>query len=79
MNSDPVAQDHKNGFGPLNLLDGVFNLCQRFEISYSRYANKHFITGVYIAINDIYSKFGNAGLKSEIYYLKKNKAKQKTI
>jgi alanyl-tRNA synthetase len=25
------------------------------------------------------SKFGNAGLKSEIYYLKKNKAKQKTI
>ena len=23
------------------------------------------------------SKFGNAGLKSEIYYLKKNKAKQK--
>jgi hypothetical protein len=25
------------------------------------------------------SKFGNAGLKSEIYYLKKTKAKQKTI
>jgi pimeloyl-CoA synthetase len=23
-------------------------------ISYSRYANKHYITGVYIAINDIY-------------------------
>ena len=35
-------------------LDGVFNLCQHFEISYSRYANKHYITGVYIAINDIY-------------------------
>ena len=34
--------------------DGVFNLCQHFEISYSRYANKHYITGVYIAINDIY-------------------------
>jgi hypothetical protein len=33
---------------------GVFNLCQHFEISYSRYANKHYITGVYIAINDIY-------------------------
>ena len=32
----------------------VFNLCQHFEISYSRYANKHYITGVYIAINDIY-------------------------
>ena len=29
-----------------------FNLCQHFEISYSRYANKHFITGVYITIND---------------------------
>ena len=39
------------------LLYGVFNLCQHFEISYSRYANKHYITGVYIAINDIYSKF----------------------
>ena len=26
---------------------GVFNLCQHFEISYSRYANKHFITGLY--------------------------------
>ena len=35
-------------------LDGVFNLCQHFEISDSRYANKHYITGVYIAINDIY-------------------------
>ena len=35
-------------------LHGVFNLCQHFEISYSRYANKHYITGVYIAINDIY-------------------------
>jgi hypothetical protein len=33
---------------------GVFNLCQHFEISYSRYANKHFITGVYITINDSY-------------------------
>jgi hypothetical protein len=33
---------------------GVFNLCQHFEILYSRYANKHYITGVYIAINDIY-------------------------
>jgi hypothetical protein len=33
---------------------GVFNICQHFEISYSRYANKHYITGVYIAINDIY-------------------------
>jgi hypothetical protein len=33
---------------------GVFNLCQHFEISYSRYASKHYITGVYIAINDIY-------------------------
>ena len=61
--------------------NGVFNLCQHFEISYSRYANKHYITGVYIAINDIYRVFkvGNAGLKSEIYYLKKTKAKQKTI
>ena len=35
-------------------MNGVFNLCQHFEISYSRYANKHFITGVYIAINDSY-------------------------
>ena len=35
-------------------IDSVFNLCQHFEISYSRYANKHYITGVYIAINDIY-------------------------
>ena len=33
---------------------GVFNLCQHFEISYSRYANKHFIRGVYITINDSY-------------------------
>ena len=33
---------------------GVFNLCHHYEISYSRYANKHYITGVYIAINDIY-------------------------
>ena len=39
------------------------------EISYSRYANKHFITGVYRAINDQLqaSEFGNAGLKGEIY------------
>ena len=36
------------------LLSGVFNLCQHFEISYSRYANTHFITGVYITINDSY-------------------------
>ena len=36
------------------LVIGVFNLCQHFEISYSRYANKHYITGVYLAINDIY-------------------------
>jgi hypothetical protein len=34
--------------------NGVFNLCQHFEISYSTYANKHFITGVYITINDSY-------------------------
>ena len=34
--------------------DGVFNLCQQFEISYSRYANKHMTTCVYIAINDNY-------------------------
>jgi hypothetical protein len=33
---------------------GVFNLRQHFEISYSRYANKHYITGVYITINDSY-------------------------
>ena len=38
----------------VSALNGVFNLCQHFEISYSRYANKHYITGVYIAINDIY-------------------------
>ena len=25
---------------------GVFNLCQHFEISYSRYANKHYITEI---------------------------------
>jgi hypothetical protein len=31
---------------------GVFNLCQHFEISYSRNVNKHFITGVYITINE---------------------------
>ena len=31
---------------------GVFNLRQHFEISYSKYANKHYITGVYITIND---------------------------
>ena len=37
------------------LLTGVFNLCQHFEISYSRYAITHFITGVYITINDSYS------------------------
>ena len=44
------------------------------EISYSRDANKHFITGVYITINDQLQvrKFGNAGLKSEIYRKKKN-------
>ena len=35
------------------IIFGVFNLCQHFEISYSRNANKHYITGVYIAINDI--------------------------
>jgi hypothetical protein len=35
-------------------ISGVFNLCQHFEISYSRYANKYYITGVYIAINEIY-------------------------
>ena len=34
--------------------NGVFNLRQHFEILYSRYANKHYITCVYIAINDIY-------------------------
>jgi len=33
-------------------LPGVFNLCQHFEISHSRNASKHFITGVYITIND---------------------------
>jgi len=33
---------------------GVFNLCQHFEISYSRNANKHITTCVYIAINDHY-------------------------
>ena len=38
----------------IDVHDGVFNLCQHFEISYSRYANKHFITGVYITINDSY-------------------------
>ena len=31
---------------------GVFNLCQHFEISYSRNANKHITTGVYITINE---------------------------
>ena len=30
------------------------DLRQHFEISYSRYANKHYITGVYITINDSY-------------------------
>jgi hypothetical protein len=30
------------------------NPSQHFEISYSRYANKHYITGVYITINDSY-------------------------
>ena len=39
---------------PGTQLFGVFNLCQHFEISYSRYANIHFITGVYITINDSY-------------------------
>ena len=34
--------------------NGVFNLCQHFEISYSRNANKHITTGVYITINDNY-------------------------
>jgi hypothetical protein len=29
-------------------------LTDLFQISYSRYANKHYITGVYIAINDSY-------------------------
>ena len=38
------------------IVNGVFNLCQHFEISYSRYTNKHYITGVYIAINDTYRK-----------------------
>jgi hypothetical protein len=33
---------------------GVSKICQHFEISYSRYANKYFITGVYITINDSY-------------------------
>ena len=58
--------------------EGVFNLHQHFEISYSRYANKHYITGVYITINDSLqvTKFGNAGLKSEIYYKKKISKKQ---
>jgi hypothetical protein len=27
------------------ICNGVFNLYQHFEISYSRYDNKHFITG----------------------------------
>ena len=35
-------------------VSGVFNLRQHLEISYSRYANKHYITGVYITINDSY-------------------------
>jgi hypothetical protein len=32
--------------------NGVFSLCQHFEISYSRNANKHITTGVYITINN---------------------------
>ena len=35
-------------------IKGVFNIRQHFEISYSRYANKHCIAGVYITINDSY-------------------------
>ena len=51
------------------------------EISYSRYAKKHFITGVYIAINDQLqvSKFGNAGLKSKIYITEIKKYKNKSV
>ena len=37
-----------------NTINGIFNLCQQFEISYSRYANKHITTCVYITINDNY-------------------------
>ena len=33
---------------------GLFNKCQHFEISFSRNANKHITTCVYIAINDNY-------------------------
>jgi len=32
-------------------INGVFNICQHFEISYSRNANKHITTGVYITFN----------------------------
>ena len=35
-------------------INGVFNLCQHFEISHSRNANKHITTGVGITINDNY-------------------------
>ena len=32
------------------------------------YANKHYITGVYITINELQvSNFGNAGFKNETY------------
>ena len=41
-------------FSTHSCLMGVFNLRQHFEISYSRYANKHYITGVYLTINDSY-------------------------
>jgi hypothetical protein len=47
-----------------------------FNIPYHKHcnikdANKHITTGVYtyITMNDNYSKFGNAGLKSEILKL----------
>jgi hypothetical protein len=47
--------------------NGVFNLCQHFEISYSRYANKHYITGVYIAINDIYRYILNSYVLERLF------------
>jgi hypothetical protein len=37
-----------------DITDVVPGMYVGFEISYSRYASKHYITGVYIAINDIY-------------------------
>ena len=45
---------NKNKRRSYYVLMGVFNLRQHFEISYSRYANKHYFTGVYITINDSY-------------------------